>query len=567
MKKLLLTAFAAMLLVSCNKDIDTLVNLGNSGKLTIRASIADLQTKTTVVYGNSDYSQGETSQWSTGDEILIRFTPTSGGNPQDIKFVLTNGANTTTAEFAIAAGQMPPAQGEYDIKAIYPANAVGGVDFNNQTQTGFNANHIGEYDIMEADASAVTIEAVSSDIDLSFRHSLPMLRFSLKNRTGNDIEIQKISIRSNHDNNSFLDYAYTSIIYYPPFYSNATEVFIQCLNTTITSANTDSHDFYMMLAGNSVEVEADLIVSVQFTKDDVSNIRYIQKFTIPASEVDFLDSPFEAGKRYYFQLAVTNASIITEYEENGLIYELNIPDKTAVLVDGRTATGTVTIPATVHGDYKIITIEDGAFWNSAITGLDFASNSELKYIGEVAFSNCYSLASIITIPAKVTSIGDGAFYYSAITGLAFASGSELTDIGSSAFGGCTDLSGTINIPATVISIGNEAFYDTTITEVTIGSSSEGSLLATIGDNAFGGTHSISTVNMYCPTPPTLGNTVFYKNTSAVFTVHVPSSAVTAYNAGFVDPAKGWNITGPLFPEFIASQLSGAARAVITADLN
>ena len=566
MKKALFLALVTMLLASCNKDFDASVQPENSEKLIIRASMADPQTKTTVVYGNPDYTQGETSLWSTGDEILIRFTPTGGGSFEDVKFELSSGAGASTAEFTILAGETPPAPGQYDIKAIYPANAESVIDFGDQTQDGFNANHIGKYDYMRVDENNVT----ASNIDLSFKHMLPMLRFSLKNKTGNDIDIEKISVRSSHGANLFIGSVYSNLGGGPFPEYGVTETSIQCINTPIVGTNTNSHDFYMMLAGNIVNMEADLIVSVQFAEGD---IRCVQEFTIPSSEVGFLGSPFVAGQRYYFQLAVTGATTILGYYEGNLLYRLNDVDNTAILIDGTKATGVVSIPATLSTGHKVSSIGASAFSNSGITGLTFASGSELTDIEREAFHNCSDLIGTITIPSEVTSIGVSAFSNSGITGLTFASGSELTDIEWGAFYNCTALIGTITIPAKVTSISELAFYNTGITSITFGSSSEASALTNIKDDAFYDCSGLATINMYCPTPPTLGtpsyiNTVFY-GTASPLTIHIPVAEVAAYNTELADAAKGWGDSAPALTANIPATfptLGGATNVVVIPDL-
>ncbi len=136
----------------------------------------------------------------------------------------------------------------------------------------------------------------------------------------------------------------------------------------------------------------------------------------------------------------------------------------------------------------------------------------MKSIGQFAFQNCTSLASI-TIPSSVTSIADGAFSkcgitvftvdkdnptYQSVNGLlmdksgktlvAYPCGSTsdkytipnyVTSIGGKAFYGCTGLK-SITIPSSVTSIGDEAFSAcTSLGSITIPGS-----VTSIGQYAF-----------------------------------------------------------------------------------
>ncbi|MBQ3116535.1 MAG: leucine-rich repeat domain-containing protein [Clostridia bacterium] len=81
-------------------------------------------------------------------------------------------------------------------------------------------------------------------------------------------------------------------------------------------------------------------------------------------------------------------------------------------------------------------------------------DSNCKFIGTSAFSNCSSLTSV-EIPDSVTSIGDYAFYYCRSLS-SVKIGNSVTIIGSSAFSGCSSLT-SITIPNSVTSIGSTAF--------------------------------------------------------------------------------------------------------------
>lgn len=127
---------------------------------------------------------------------------------------------------------------------------------------------------------------------------------------------------------------------------------------------------------------------------------------------------------------------------------------------------------------NVETIEDEAFSGCSLTTVSWGSH--LRTIGARAFANCGSL-NTVTIPKSVETIGDWAFRMCYVKQLTFASDSNLKTIGDSAFDS-HDISELI-IPDTVTSIGNGAFgcefYDNGIQTLKLGSS-----LKTIGSSAF-----------------------------------------------------------------------------------
>ena len=112
-------------------------------------------------------------------------------------------------------------------------------------------------------------------------------------------------------------------------------------------------------------------------------------------------------------------------------------------------------------------------------------------IGPAAFQSA-TLTSI-TIPASVTSIGDDAFRAStSLTSITFAAGSVLTSIGANAFNGATGLT-SITIPASVTSIGANAFIRATgLTSITFAA---GSVLTSIRANAFNGATRLTSITI------------------------------------------------------------------------
>ena len=116
------------------------------------------------------------------------------------------------------------------------------------------------------------------------------------------------------------------------------------------------------------------------------------------------------------------------------------------------------------------------------------ADGSVTSIGDWAFSNCYSLTSIV-IPDSVTFIGDWAFTYCRnLTSVTI--GDSVTSIGYGAFSICDSLT-SVAIPDSVTSIGDSAFYDCSgLTSVTIPDS-----VTSIGDSAFMKCSSLTSVTI------------------------------------------------------------------------
>ena len=159
----------------------------------------------------------------------------------------------------------------------------------------------------------------------------------------------------------------------------------------------------------------------------------------------------------------------------------------------------------------VTSIGDRAFYNcSSLTSITIPEG--VTSIGDFAFSDCHSLTSI-TIPESVTSIGIYAFSgCSSLTSITIPENSQLTSIGGRAFSGCEKLekielntatveswfSGETSIKEVVLgsnvkSIGNSAFYGcSSLTTITI---PENSQLTSIGSYAFYGCSSLTTITI------------------------------------------------------------------------
>ena len=90
-------------------------------------------------------------------------------------------------------------------------------------------------------------------------------------------------------------------------------------------------------------------------------------------------------------------------EVNGIIYELNRTEKTAMLVNGRDATGEVVIPTKVNDEegeeFVVVTIGEEAFEGSAITAVTVPET--VLWVKNYAFAACDNLTSV-NISGKYT---------------------------------------------------------------------------------------------------------------------------------------------------------------------
>ncbi|MBR7123899.1 MAG: leucine-rich repeat domain-containing protein [Candidatus Methanomethylophilaceae archaeon] len=146
-------------------------------------------------------------------------------------------------------------------------------------------------------------------------------------------------------------------------------------------------------------------------------------------------------------------------------------------------TGTVTIPA------SIVSIDTLAFYQSGLTGLEFAGNN-LQYIRDSAFESCPSLTDSISFPLSLKVLEQDAFYdCNSLTGIEFAptdnqlSESQLTSIGTMVFFSCGALTGTIKFPDNLEIIDYRAFEScTNLTGIWFNKTN--SKLETIGHRTF-----------------------------------------------------------------------------------
>ncbi len=171
--------------------------------------------------------------------------------------------------------------------------------------------------------------------------------------------------------------------------------------------------------------------------DGVFSGTYVRQITLTSTQlndIELIGNPFK------------NITLIVDggVLNNGVIYS---------------ADGTKVIRLNSSEDNKIITILDG-----------------VVEICDYAFADT-SIQEVI-IPSTVKIIGDGAFKNSDLNNITFASGSQLTKIGEQAFYG-TSLS-QITLPNTVKNVGSYAFADSTISQFNM----SGQTACTFGDGVF-----------------------------------------------------------------------------------
>ncbi|GEM_PF-6668002 len=120
----------------------------------------------------------------------------------------------------------------------------------------------------------------------------------------------------------------------------------------------------------------------------------------------------EIWKKFTNVKPIDEMPVLAEYTQDGIIYELNLTQGTAVLVDGKAATGDIVVPNTITKNDVVCTvigIANEAFnENGNLTGITL--NEDLKSIGDKAFAQTNITA--LNMGAKVQQVGTD-FHYKA----------------------------------------------------------------------------------------------------------------------------------------------------------
>ena len=167
--------------------------------------------------------------------------------------------------------------------------------------------------------------------------------------------------------------------------------------------------------------------------------------------------------------------------------------------------------------------------------------SNVKRIGDSAFSGCRSLSNII-IPDSVTSIGDGAFYgCSSLTNIVLPD--SVTSIGSNAFRDCSSLSNIV-IPDSVTSIGDYAFEGcASLSDIVVPDS-----VTNIGSDSFRGCRSLS--NIVIPDNVTSIGSNAFRDCSSLSNIVISDSVTNIGDWAFVNCNKlPYNLKQELISRF------------------
>ena len=290
----------------------------------------------------------------------------------------------------------------------------------------------------------------------------------------------------------------------------------------------------------SIEYDVTVIGNSAF-----ENSTELTSVTIPNSVTRLANYAFESCSGLEYVNIPNSITSIGESAFYGCSSLTSITIPNSVITIGNTAFQGCTGLTSFIIPNNVTTIGWGLFWecsgltsitlnnNITIIPLDmFAGCTSLKSftipdgvtsIGGAAFAACSSLSSI-TIPNSVTEILSTSFYNcNALTSVTLSN--NLTQIGEFAFGYCTNMT-SINIPNSVTTIGNIAFEGCSkLTTVMIGSG-----IQEIKSNSFLNCGELTDVYCFAEDIPTTDDDAFENSYVNYATLHVPTSAISAYSA-------------------------------------
>ena len=151
----------------------------------------------------------------------------------------------------------------------------------------------------------------------------------------------------------------------------------------------------------------DMVNKLDLVSDYSATTLYVPEASIEAYKAA------EIWKNFANVKPLEEMPVFAEQTQDGAIYELNLTEGTAILVDGKATTGDFVVPNTIVRNRDVVCtvvgIGNGAFdENTNLTSITL--NEDLETIGDDAFQ--YSSIPALHLPAKVKSVGHD-FHYKA----------------------------------------------------------------------------------------------------------------------------------------------------------
>ena len=241
-----------------------------------------------------------------------------------------------------------------------------------------------------------------------------------------------------------------------------------------------------------------------------SHCTSLASITIPSSVTSIGGSAFEGCSNL---TSITIPSSVTSIGDSAFDYCTSLA---SIIVDPSNTSYSSVDEVLFNKDLTALN-----WYPAGKTGSSYTIPSSVTSIGNSAFKDCSSLASI-TIPASVTNISDYLFdVCSNLTSIVVPD--SVTSIGDFALRGCSSLA-SITIPASVTSIGDSAFRGcSSLASITIPAS-----VTNISNLAFYTCSSLANVYMEATTPPTLGGSLVFSSNKSGRLIYVLSESVSDY---------------------------------------
>ena len=188
--------------------------------------------------------------------------------------------------------------------------------------------------------------------------------------------------------------------------------------------------------------------------------------------------------------------------------------------DGAFAGCTALKSVGVTSGSQLALVGQEAFAGSAITTINFLSNTALTQVGKWAFANTPLV--VANLPASVNALGDGAFFYNtALTAATLPA--SLTTVSNYLFAGDEKMTAAQVVPAQATTIGDYAFYNWDIDTFTIPAQ-----VKYLGTRAMAGMTRLQSIDAMPDEVPLLGEDVWEGVPQAAVTLNVPGNSLAAY---------------------------------------